>query len=486
MVSGDGMKVVVANPPWPGKGYGARSNVRWPHRRGDKKLPYPIYLAYAVALLKRSSFDAKGVDAVFNEWDIGRFVREMQSMKPGAVLLEVSTPSIDCDLETAKRLKEILPGTMLVFCGPHATYFSEEIIREHAFVDAVIRGEFEFAFKEICEALREKRSFSGIKGITYRDNAGGVKRAEDRPLLEDLDKLPWPDREDFPIGRYQQAFYCGRKTALMVSSRGCPFQCTYCLWPSTLTHRRYRIRDQKKVVDEIKFLIKKEGIDEVFFDDDEFIINKKKVLDFCREMIRRGIRIKWHCMGRVDIVDGELLGMMKEAGCYQIFYGFESGSEKILKSLKKGITKAQIRRAVGLTKKAGIVCGGSFILGTPEESWETLKETTGFAKSLGSDWVQFALCSPFPGTPMYEEAKRSGLLEASSWSDFDGSKGPIVRTKYLSRKDLEGVQRKAYLSYYTAPAVIWANLRSVRSFRQAKRIARGMRSVISRLLYYDK
>ncbi len=479
------MKVVLANPPWPGEGYGARSNVRWPHRRGDKRLAFPIYLAYATALLKKTGFEATGVDAVWEEWGIRRFVEEVKKKRPKVILMEVSTPSIMFDLETAEALKGEMPGALVVFCGPHATYFHQKIIENHRFVDVCIRGEFEFATRDICEAVRKGGKLSKIKGITFRDGAGKTRMTDDRPLFENIDELPYPDRRDFPMERYQQAFYCGERTALLLSSRGCPFQCTYCLWPSTLTNRRYRVRDPRKVVDEIATLIKDSGIDEVFFDDDEFIIDKKKVQGFCNEMIRRKIKIKWHCMGRVNIVDEETLRLMKRAGCYQIFYGFESGSEKILRSVKKGITKEQIREAVRLTRRAGIVCGGSFILGTPEESWASFRETLDFAKSLGA-WVQFVLCAPFPGTPMYEEVKRLGLLEMESWASFDGTKGPVIRTKHLSRDELSGIVRKAYIYYYTSPRVVIRNLLSIRSMDQARRVKRGIVSIISRILYYKK
>ena len=480
------MKVVIANPPWPGEGYGARSNVRWPHRRGDKKLAFPIYLAYAVSLLRKSGYQVKGIDAVYEEMGITKFVETLKKINPKVVLLEVSTPSIMYDLETAENIKREMPDTLVVFQGPHATYFHESIINNYRFVDVIIRGEFEVTIKDICDAVKNKRNFKTIRGITFRDRNGKTVVTPERPLLRDLDSLPYPDRKDFPIERYQQAFYSGKKTAIVLSSRGCPFQCTYCLWPSTMTHRRYRIRDPKKVVDEIEYLIRKEGIDEVFFDDDEFTVDKEKVRSFCSEMIKRGVNIKWHCMGRVDTVDMETLSLMKKAGCYQIFYGFESGSEKILKHVKKGITKEQIRNAVKLTKKAGIVCGGSFILGSPYESKETVNETIKFSRNIGADWVQFTLCAPFPGTPMYEEAKSMKLLEIDLWADFDGSHGPIMRTKYLSRKELSGLQRKAYISYYTYPKVIFTNITSIRNIHQARRIIRGIFSVLSRILYYNK
>jgi anaerobic magnesium-protoporphyrin IX monomethyl ester cyclase len=480
------MKVVVANPPWPGEGFGARSNTRWPHRRGDKRLVFPIYLSYTVSVLKKAGYDVKGMDAVWEEWGIRRFSEEVKKINPKVVVLEVSTPSIMYDLETAEAIKEKLPSCTIILCGPHATYFHKKIIENYMFVDVCIRGEFETAVKDVCEAIKKDKSLSTVKGITYRDGSKKIVSTPERELLRNLDELPYPDRTDFPIERYQQAFYCGKKTALLLSSRGCPFQCTYCLWPSTLTRRRYRSRDPGKVADEIEYLMKHEGIDEVFFDDDEFTVDRQKVMGFCKEILSRGIRIKWHCMGRVDIVEEELLSQMRKAGCYQIFYGFESGSERVLKGVKKGITKDQIRKAVRMTRKAGIVCGGSFILGTPEESWETYNETMGFAKSLGADWVQFALCAPFPGTPMHEEATRLGLIDVASWADFDGTMGAVIRTKHLSKEELSGIIRKAYISYYTSPRVILTNLSRVRSGAQARRIARGAKSVLSRLFYYDK
>ena len=309
---------------------------------------------------------------------------------------------------------------------------------------------------------------------------------ESMPPIDDLDSLPLPDREDFRISDYQQAFYYGKKTALVITSRGCPYGCTFCLWPTTLFSRKFRMRSAKKVVDEIEQLIEKEQVDEIFFDDDTFTINNKRVMDICDEIIRRGLKIPWCCMGRVDNVSEEMLRLMKSAGCYQIFYGFESGSEEILRACRKGITKDQIRNAVKLTKKVGLSVCGSFIFGLPPETRQTAKETLGFAKELGANYVQFVLAAPFPGTDFYEEAKRKNLLQIDSWEDLDGTKGPIVRTEALSRQDLGGIIRKAYFSYYTSPRVILQNLRRMRNFKEARKIARGALSVAGRIIYYKK
>lgn len=480
------MKVVVANPPWPGEGYGARSNTRWPHRRGDKRLAFPIYLAYAAAVLKKSGFKARGVDAVYEELGIPDFVERMKKIEPDVIMMEVSTPSIEYDLKTAGALKGELPKTFIVFCGPHATHFHKQIIGDCKSVDACIRKEFEYAIRDICFALKGKKSLKGVKGITFRNRGGKTIVNKERELIRNLDELPLPDREDFRIEDYQQAFYSGKKTALMISSRGCPFRCTYCLWPNALFSHNYRMRSPKNVVEEMERLIKNHGIDEVFFDDDEFIINKGKVQEICREIVRRGIRIKWFCMGRVDVVDEKTLEMMKGAGCWQIFYGFESGSDKILKSSKKNITKEQMKRAVRMTRKAGMVAAGSFIIGLPEESRETLKETLEFAKELKADWVQFCLAAPFPGTEFYEEVKRKRLLNIESWSDLDGTKGPIVNTLYLFRGNFRGIIRRAYISYYLSPGIVWQNLKGLRNINNMRRVLRGIKSVFSRIFYYKE
>jgi anaerobic magnesium-protoporphyrin IX monomethyl ester cyclase len=478
------MKAVISNPPWPGEGYGARSNIRWPHRRKDKSLQFPIYLAYTVSVLKKERIEAHGLDAVCAEMGITEFVDAVKKIGPQVVLLEVSTPSIMYDLETAQKVKKET-GAFVVLCGPHASYFHKDIIESYTFVDACIRGEFEYVMRDLCLAIKKGKPLSGVRGITFR-NKKKTTVNPDMPPIENLDGLPVPDRFDFKLEDYQQAFYLGKKTALVITSRGCPYGCTFCLWPTTMFSRRFRVRSPKNVVDEIESLIKEEHVDEIFFDDDTFTINNKRIIEMCGEIVRRGIKIPWCCMGRVDNVSEEMLSTMKKAGCYQIFYGFESGSEDILKASKKGITKKQIRDAVKLTKKVGLSVCGSFIFGLPPETKKTAKETLDFAKSLHANYVQFVLAAPFPGTEFYNEAKAKGLLCIDSWADLDGTRGPIVRTEHLSREDLEGIIRKAYFSYYTSPRVIWQNIKHMKNYNGARKTARGAFSVVGRILYYKK
>ena len=478
------MKVIIANPPWPGEGYGTRSNIRWPHRRGDKVLTFPIYLAYAVSVLKSEKFDVLGIDAVEKDFDIKSFVEEIKKINPKIIFLEISTPSIQSDLETAKQLKENT-NVIVALMGPHATYFHKEILEQYNFVDICIRNEFEFSVKEICKAIKSSKSLKDVLGITYRESSRVIIN-KNMPMIENLDEVPFPDRNDFKLESYQQAFYGGKKTALIISSRGCPYQCTFCLWPDTLYGHKHRERSPKNIVDEIEYLIKNHGVDEIYFDDDSFTVSKKHVVDVCKEIEARNIKIPWMCMGRVNNVDEEILSTMKNAGCKEIFYGFESGSQEILNHSCKNITLEQIKNAVSLTQKTGICAGGSFVFGLPKESMKTVKETIKFAKKLGANYVQFTLAAPFPGTKLYEEAKQKNLLKLNSWADLDGTKGPIMETEFLNKRQMSGIIRRAYLSYYTSPRIIIQNLKSISDWNSFRKVTRGAFSVLSRVFYYKK
>src|SRR3989344_149728 len=476
------MKVIVANPPWPGQGYGTRSNVRWPHRRGDKVLTYPIYLAYATAMLKQDGVETWGVDAVDKEWGISEFVEKVKEYKPAVLFMEVSTPSIVYDLETAQRIKEEV-GCLIVFCGPHLNFFHEKTIRDYNFVDIAIRDEFDIKIREICSALSDGKSLGTVPGITYRE-FGRVIVNSSKQFEINLDELPFPDRDDFPIESYIQGFYCGKRTAMMIQSRGCPARCTFCIWPQTMTGHQHRRRSAKNVVDEMEYLKQNYGVDEIFFDDDTFIIDKNAGMELLDEMIKRKVNLPWMCMCRVNSVDEEILAKMKGAGCTQVYYGFESGSQKILNSIKKGATLEQALKIVRVTQRIGMYAAGSFIIGLPDDDMNTINETIEFAIKLKANYVQFVLAEALPGTEMYDFVVSNNLLKINSWSDLDGTHGSMLRTKYLTNKELKGMIRKCYLKYYTAPSVVFENLRKLRSTNDARKLVRGASSVISRVLFY--
>lgn len=478
------MKALITNPPWPGEGYGARSSVRWPHKRKDKKLEFPIFLAYAVALLKEAKIETAFLDGVCDELGMEEYAEKVAGLAPDFIAMECSTPSIDHDLATVRMIKKRLPGAFLALMGSHATYFHTQLLEANPEIDAIVRGEFEITVREVVLALEKDAGLAEVSGITYRGETG-IQVNPDRAFDMDLDRWPLPDREIVPIEKYQTAQYQGRKGTFMLSSRGCPYRCTFCLWPGTMVGRDFRARNPKSVVDEMEYLVKQHGVDDIYFDDDTMTIDRERMLEICRLIQERELDVHWISMGRVDTVDRELLTEMRKAGCDNIYLGVESGSEEILDRLKKGIRLSQVEKAFKLAREAGVKTQAFFMLGGPGETKQTLKETIDFSIRLDPDNAQFAVAVPYPGTEMYEESLSKGYLKAEQWEDY-AARDVVLETETLSRLDLEKARLEAYRRFYLRPKYILRTLQRLTSAREVRRVIRGAISIFSRLLYFSK
>ncbi|TET73909.1 MAG: radical SAM protein, partial [Candidatus Aminicenantes bacterium] len=393
------MKVLVTNPPWPGPGYGARSDVRWPHKRSDKFIEYPIYLAYVVAVLEKAGVEVEFIDAVVEEMSIPDFANAAAKIKPDMAVIECSTPSIEYDLSTAKGLKEKMSDVFVVLVGSHPTFFHREIMKENPQIDAICRGEFDLTVKDLAVTLSNGDKLDKVKGITYRDREG-VQVNQDRPLIKNLDELPFPARHIVKGDNYRQGTFTGKNCTTVVSSRGCPYLCTYCLWPRTLYGSRFRARSAENVVAEVEQVVRDYQVDEIYFDDDSLALNRARILRICQLIKQKGIKVKWVPQCRVDSMDEEVLRAMKKAGCYYIRFGVESGSQKMLDIMKKKTTLSQIRRAFELCRKVGIKTQAFFLFGVPGETLQTIAETIEFTKKLRPDSAQFAVVIPHPGTDL--------------------------------------------------------------------------------------
>ena len=481
------MHVLIANPPWPGPGYGARSDVRWPHKRSDKYIEYPIYLAYTAAVVEEAGFEVSFIDAIMDELDIGEFAQKVGDLGPRLALLETSTPSIEFDLATAAAIKEQSPGTFVALLGSHVTYFDRETLAENPAVDAVIRGEFEYTAADLARALDDGGGLSGVPGLTYRDDQGDPRRNPDRPLFEPLDDMPFPARHIVKGGEYRAGIYSGGHPTAMVSSRGCPYRCTFCLWPGVLYGHKFRARSAKNVVDEMEEAVRTYGHDEIYFDDDTFTIDRQRVMDITRLIMERGLEkeVEWIAQCRVDTVDREMLEAMKAANCGYILYGVESGSPQMLKKMKKGITLDKVRHAFELTRQVGIKTQAFFLFGIPGETQETIRETIEFAKELNASSTQFAVAIPHPGTALYEECKANGWLTSENWADYT-AESSLIETPWLTADEVEQARIRAYREYYYRPRYIVGEALKVRRLADIKRLARGANSVRSRIRFFNQ
>ncbi len=440
------MKVLIINPPWEGKGYGTRSQNRIIKQRGDKYLQYPLFLGWSAAQLKAASHEVFYIDSVMQGFNQEKTDAEILKVAPDVIFMETTTPSIESDFKSINHMKSLV-GAIMIAAGPHVTYLPKESLVACEGLDIVIRREFD---TKISGVLANLGNLSAVKGIAYKDN-GEVLDTGEGEFCVHLDSLPFPDRDIVSYSWYLEAWYSKLPFINIMTSRGCPYYCTFCLWPNSMYGHKQRFRSIDNVIDELKYVIKRYGVKEINVDDGTFTTNRKRVLEFCQKLRSNNMRLLWTCNGRVDNVDDELLKEMKASGCKLIRFGVESASPEVLRKIRKGIVIEQVEKAMKLTKKNGIQALGGFMFGFPWDSRETIESTIELAKRLSPDMVQFSIPMPYPGTILYEEAKERGLISAKQWTEWDMTSGPVTQTVDMTREELIPILSRVYKDFYFRP-----------------------------------
>jgi anaerobic magnesium-protoporphyrin IX monomethyl ester cyclase len=380
-------------------------------------------------LLQSEGVEVEILDLLSTRCTPEKIEKRLTRFQPQVVGVTSVTMNFPTAVKTIQACKKMDPEITTIMGGPHVTFTSEETLRAFPEVDIVVRGEGEETMRELLPALERGESLGKIQGVTFREN-GSIRKTGSRPLISDLDRLPLPDRTLFPLSRYLAM----RVPVSVLSSRGCPMDCSFCVG-YRMTGRKGRFRDPLRVVDEIESA-RRLGFEEVCIDDDLFTRNRRHVFTICDEMGRRGLKMNMYIFARVDTVDEPLLRKLREAGCTMICFGLESGNQKILDRARKRITLEKVRRAVTLSKEAGISPFGSFILGLPGETRQTVEETLAFAQSLGIPYG-FHLLAPFPGTEIRERAAQYGIrILTDDWSLYDADHG-VTETEGISAQEVE-------------------------------------------------
>ncbi|RLE13156.1 B12-binding domain-containing radical SAM protein [Candidatus Aerophobetes bacterium] len=417
----------------------------------------PLGLAYLASFIEKDGHKVKIIDSNTLGYRIKDIKEEIEKFNPHLVGVTATTSCIYDAYEVAKIIKEVDPGIKVVIGGPHVTFIAKETLKECPFIDVVVRGEGEETFRELVNFFESSSedtwSLEEVKGITFRkDNK--IIETDSRSLIKNLDSIPFPAYHLLPMEKYSLE---GKRFATIITSRGCPFSCIFCS-SSRLFGKTWRARSPENVIEEIKLLKNKYGVREIEFLDDTFTLNKKRAEKICEILIKEKIDISWSCSSRVDTIDESLIEKLKKAGCHTIYVGVESGSQKILNIIDKGITLPQIEKTINLIKKVNINSFGSFILGIPGETVKTIKKTINFAKKLNPSFVQFSICTPYPGTKLFEMAKEKGWLLTKDWSKYtildQVMKIPGMVTTNLNRWLL-----RAYLSFYLRPKFILEQLK---------------------------
>ena len=433
----------------------------------------PLGLAYLATSLRDKCHEVEILDTLALNLDYDHIKNYLLKNNFDLIGITILTPMYLRAVECIKLIKS-LSKIPIIIGGPHVTIFPKETLEENKEIDYGVYGEGEETIIDFCDAFENKKSFSKIDGLIYREK-NKVVINKPRQFLLDIDKIELPARDLLPMKKYVPAptYYKKLPSYIMLTSRGCPYRCTCC---SKISGNIYRMHSVERVLEEMKILMEDYRTKEIIFRDDNFLINRERVIKICNKIIKRGYnkKVKWTCMGRVNSVNLELLKLMKKAGCWSIHYGVESGVQRLLDLIKKDITLEQSKNAIKWTKEAGIESKAFFMIGLPTETKEETLQTINFAKEIDPDAIQVTITVPYPGTELYEAAKKSGELKSFKWEDYQTwagwtEKDPVYIPEGRNAKELKEMQKQMVREFYLRPKIILRLLLQLQSYDMFKK-----------------
>jgi radical SAM superfamily enzyme YgiQ (UPF0313 family) len=368
--------------------------------------------------------------------------------------------------DLVRRLKDRFPDLIVVGGSAHVTLLAAETMAEIDELDFALRGEAEFEMVRLMKALTDGAGLDQVRGLVRRQGPDLVDN-NGQGFVSDLDHVALPARDLLPMDVYRPTAsrYKRLPAYFAIASRGCPYRCTYCC---QITGRTWRMHGLDRLLEEIDILTKDYGAREILYGDDTLTINRRRLVEFCEAVIARNLRVRFSCYSRVDHVDLELLKLMKRAGFWEIGFGVESGSQRLLNEVKKGITLDQVHRVFGWCEEAGIESRAFFMLGLPTETREESRQTIRFSRELNPKWLQCTITVPYPKTELWAQAKREGLLASEDWRDYQpwgawSGKAPAYLPAGRTADELQGLYKKMILGFYLRPKTIRRHLSSIGS-----------------------
>lgn len=449
------MKILFLNLPSPPKMNVARDFLGYGVATPSKRLTYghdghvvpPLFEAYAAAILENIGFKVSVLDAQVRNLDLPLLLMEVQKRKPQVVVCRMSIPSFKEDVQVLSRLRGILPDAIQIGWGTLCAIEPKRVLNESS-LDIAIQDELEFTIPNVIEALEKSNWLQKVEGISFKSN-GKIISSQRRPLQKDLDVLPLPAYHLLDMDKYmikESRFSPGTKDEKLtrffsvVSSRGCPFNCTYCPYPLGFG-KVWRGLSPKKTVDEIEHLVSNYDIHGIWFRDQTFTMDMKRALRICDGILERRLDIRWTCETRADKLTKDLVIKMKKAGCVWISMGVETGDPHLLHSIgKRGNTLETIENAFKITKEEGILRKAFVMVGLPGESWKTIQNTRMFLEKINPDALTVDIVTPYLGTQLFEMAERKNWLISKDWSIYT-SVDPIMSFNGFSSEDMKRARR---------------------------------------------
>jgi len=473
--------IMLVNPPTPDGGLWIRTQHRVGRRTRENMVWPQVSLAQMAALL-HPVYTLKIVDANAERMGWPEFTRLLDQYQPKYYLTQLTAPTLENDMYGVFLAKA--RGAKTICFGTHITPIPRETMRPFPALDFGLVGEPDLTIRDLLDHLENKidqrsveieRIFTnhdphyqpsfkedssvnlyGIKGLAWRDGPKIVLNMP-RPFINSLDDLPMPMHELLPLQKYRMPYIRGPFT-FIVTSRGCPAGCTYCIKHVSYQYAT-RVRSPRLIMEEM-WRLKSLGIHNIHMYSDLFTVSREQVVELCKLMIEENIQIKWMSNSRVDFVDEEMLQLMGKAGCRLISWGIESGNEQILKHARKGAYPEKAERALRWAKQSGIMNWGYFIIGLPGETEETIQETISFAKKLPLDIALFHVAAPYPGTPFFFEVVKEGWFrKGTRWEHVDMDKGTVLDYPNLTAERLLYWQKKAFRQWALRPGPAFTYLK---------------------------
>lgn len=462
------LSVVFIIPP---ENHYIESNVS-PKIEKGREFRQKLGLLYVGGYVRHATgIDPTIVDCLADGWSLDDLEAHVGRTKPDIIGFSVLTFNIlDC-LDAARVIRRASPKTKICFGGFHATIYPNESLALPE-VDFVVFGDGEMTFAELVSVLSDggddlEGRLAEVKGLGWMNASGEAVMNLPRPMITrtEFDGFPMPAHDLLDFDKYSVVLADTGRVASIQTSRGCPAKCTFC----DIRMTPYRYRTGERIVEEIRYL-KEMDVNEFFIVDDTFTINRNRVLDVCQRLVDENLDIKFKVSSRVDSIDEEMLGWLKKAGCYRIHYGVESGSQRLLDFLEKGITPAQVKNTFEITRRAGIGTYAYMMIGIPTETPEEMERSIRFVDELKPDHVNYSICTPFPKTKLYETYLAENPDQEDYWAAFARAPSPGFKlhtaNEYMTTEQLRELQGRALRRFYSSPRLILRETLRTRSWRQ--------------------
>jgi radical SAM superfamily enzyme YgiQ (UPF0313 family) len=476
------MKILFLNPPF--KGRFSRTS-RSPAVAAGGTLYYPFWLAYAAGVAEQAGHEVMLLDSPAESLGPEETLARIRNFSPGLLVADTSTPSLYSDAAFAAEIKRLVPDCFVTLVGTHPSALPEETLALSPLINGVAVGEYDYTMRDLAAALEAGTPLRDVAGLVFREN-WAVVRNLDRPRIKNLDELPFVSSVYKKHLDCRNYFFAAARypMAMIITGRGCPFSCFFCVYPQVFHSRKYRPRSPGNVVAEFEYVkANLPDVKEIGIEDDCFTASPARVREICRLLIERKVGMTWYCNARGD-VDRETLELMRQAGCRLVVVGFESGNQSVLDGMHKKETVEDYHRFAADAQRAGIMVHGCLMCGTPGDSPATQEDNYRFAKKINCDSMQFYPLYVYPGTEAYQWARDNRYLRTENFSEWlkdDGSHNCVIDTDSMTAEEMMAICSDNLRSYHLRPRYLFMKL-----IQALKNPEEGLRSLKSGWIFLKK